>query len=184
MGRSMLFLFIRIVFDWFIDFCFRASSLVSDCLFTCLACICSLSFFSSFLFVTLAIVTSKVSHTLSLATAEESPMLKSGLTQDIVLEHFNFNLLTSLMLALLTFFQRIFDLGKKKATIEEFPCCVHLVSLEHEFMSSESLEAARICCNKYLTKFTGKDGFHMRVRIHPYHVIRINKMLSCAGADR
>jgi hypothetical protein len=24
----------------------------------------------------------------------------------------------------------------------------------------------------------------MRVRAHPYHVIRINKMLSCAGADR
>lgn len=24
----------------------------------------------------------------------------------------------------------------------------------------------------------------MRVRAHPFHVIRINKMLSCAGADR
>lgn len=24
----------------------------------------------------------------------------------------------------------------------------------------------------------------MRCRVHPYHVIRINKMLSCAGADR
>ena len=24
----------------------------------------------------------------------------------------------------------------------------------------------------------------MRVRAHPYHVTRINKMLSCAGADR
>lgn len=24
----------------------------------------------------------------------------------------------------------------------------------------------------------------MRVRVHPWHVIRINKMLSCAGADR
>ena len=24
----------------------------------------------------------------------------------------------------------------------------------------------------------------MRVRPHPYHVVRINKMLSCAGADR
>ena len=33
-------------------------------------------------------------------------------------------------------------------------------------------------------KTAGKEGFHMRVRAHPYHVIRINKMLSCAGADR
>lgn len=24
----------------------------------------------------------------------------------------------------------------------------------------------------------------MRIRKHPYHVVRINKMLSCAGADR
>ena len=30
----------------------------------------------------------------------------------------------------------------------------------------------------------GKDGYHIRVRVHPFHVIRANKMLSCAGADR
>ncbi|RYG45494.1 50S ribosomal protein L16, partial [archaeon] len=30
----------------------------------------------------------------------------------------------------------------------------------------------------------GKDGFHLRVRCHPFHILRINKMLSCAGADR
>merc|ERR1712032_1402824 len=30
----------------------------------------------------------------------------------------------------------------------------------------------------------GKDYFHMRIRCHPWHVNRINKMLSCAGADR
>ena len=51
-------------------------------------------------------------------------------------------------------------------------------------MSSEALEAARICANKYMVKSGGKDSFHLRVRAHPYHVVRINKMLSCAGADR
>jgi large subunit ribosomal protein L10e len=51
-------------------------------------------------------------------------------------------------------------------------------------LSSEALEAARIAANKALTKFCGKDGFHLRVRAHPFHVLRINKMLSCAGADR
>ena len=51
-------------------------------------------------------------------------------------------------------------------------------------MSSEALEAARVACNKYMTKNAGKDTFHMRIRVHPYHVLRINKMLSCAGADR
>ena len=79
---------------------------------------------------------------------------------------------------------RIFDLGRKRANVDEFPTCVHMVSNEYEQLSSEALEAARICANKYLVKIAGKEGFHMRVRAHPYHVVRINKMLSCAGADR
>merc|ERR1712231_9567 len=79
---------------------------------------------------------------------------------------------------------RIFDLGRKKAGVDEFPLCVHLVSDELEQLSAEALEAARICCNKYMVKHTAKDQFHIRIRVHPYHVLRINKMLSCAGADR
>jgi large subunit ribosomal protein L10e len=79
---------------------------------------------------------------------------------------------------------RIFDLGKKKAGVDDFPLCVHLVSDEYEQLSSEALEAGRICCNKYMVKSAGKDQFHIRMRLHPFHVIRINKMLSCAGADR
>ncbi len=79
---------------------------------------------------------------------------------------------------------RIFDLGRKRASVDEFPYCVHLVSDEYEQLSSEALEAARICANKYVTKTSGKDSFHLRVRVHPFHVLRINKMLSCAGADR
>merc|ERR1712141_347966 len=79
---------------------------------------------------------------------------------------------------------RIYDLGRKKARVDEFPLCVHLVSDELEQLSAEALEAARICCNKYMVKNVGKDTFHMRIRPHPFHVVRINKMLSCAGADR
>jgi len=79
---------------------------------------------------------------------------------------------------------RIFDLGKKKARVDEFPLCIHLVSDEYEQLSSEALEAGRICCNKYMVKSAGKDQFHIRMRLHPFHVVRINKMLSCAGADR
>jgi large subunit ribosomal protein L10e len=79
---------------------------------------------------------------------------------------------------------KIFDLGRKRAGVDDFPLCIHLVSNEYEQLSSEALEAARICANKYLVKLAGKDGFHLRIRAHPFHVIRINKMLSCAGADR
>merc|ERR1711862_505519 len=65
-----------------------------------------------------------------------------------------------------------------------FPLCVHLVSDEYEQLSAEALEAGRICCNKYMVKHTAKDQFHIKIRVHPYHVVRINKMLSYAGADR
>jgi len=79
---------------------------------------------------------------------------------------------------------RIYDLGKKHANVNEFPAVFHLVSDEKEQLSSEALEASRIVVNKYMHNAVGKDGFHARIRVHPYHVLRINKMLSCAGADR
>merc|ERR1712065_97818 len=61
---------------------------------------------------------------------------------------------------------------------------IHMVSRELEQISSEALEAARIQANKYMAKNTNKLGFHLRIRCKPFHVLRINKMLSCAGADR
>merc|ERR1712126_527611 len=61
---------------------------------------------------------------------------------------------------------RIFDLGRKKARADDFPLCVHLVSDEYEQLSSEALEAGRICANKYLVKICGKEGFHLRARVH------------------
>merc|ERR1712139_155472 len=50
--------------------------------------------------------------------------------------------------------------------------------------SSEALEAARIAANKYMVTEAGKDFFHLRIRPHPFHTLRVNKMLTCAGADR
>jgi len=79
---------------------------------------------------------------------------------------------------------RIYDVGMRKRDSSEYPLCAHLVSGEKEQISNEALEAARIVANKYMVKNCGKETFHMRIRVHPWHVIRINKMLSCAGADR
>jgi large subunit ribosomal protein L10e len=78
----------------------------------------------------------------------------------------------------------IFEVGAKKAHTDQFPLVVHLVSEEKEQLSSEALEAGRIVVNKHISKTAGKDSFHFRVRVHPFHVLRINKMLTCAGADR
>lgn len=79
---------------------------------------------------------------------------------------------------------RIYDVGKKAAPVDAFPYCCHLISWEKEQVSGESLEAARVACNKFFGKRNAKDSFHMRIRVHPHHVLRFNKMLTCAGADR
>merc|ERR1711991_124323 len=79
---------------------------------------------------------------------------------------------------------RIYDMGNKRAAVDEFPLCVHLVSMEKEQLGSEAIEAARQCANRHMIQTGGKENFHMRIRIHPFHVVRINKMLTCAGADR
>ena len=79
---------------------------------------------------------------------------------------------------------RTFDIGSRKADVNAFPVCIHCVSRELEQITAEALEAARIQANKYMVKTGGKDSFHMRIRAHPFHVLRINKMWSCAGADR
>jgi large subunit ribosomal protein L10e len=79
---------------------------------------------------------------------------------------------------------RSYDVGHKKAKYDELPIHVILVSKELEQISSEALEAARVAANKLLITKCKREGYHLRMRIHPWHVLRINKMLSCAGADR
>jgi large subunit ribosomal protein L10e len=79
---------------------------------------------------------------------------------------------------------RAYDIGRKKANCDDFGFSVHMISWEKEQISSCAMEAARVAANKYMVKTSGKENFHMRCRMHPWHIIRINKMLSCAGADR
>ena len=77
-----------------------------------------------------------------------------------------------------------YETGTKGASAHIFPYCVRLVYLEHkQNISAEALEAARISSNRYMNKKLGK-AYHIRINLHPFHVLRINKMLSTAGADR
>lgn len=68
----------------------------------------------------------------------------------------------------------LFDLVRKETGVKEFPLCDHLAPEEHD---------ARFCANKYMVKSCGKGGFHLRLRLHPFHVTCTDKM-SCRGADR
>ena len=74
-----------------------------------------------------------------------------------------------------------FDLGNPKG---EFEYTLRLITLENGQISSNALEAARQIANKYLEKRVGTQNFHLKIVPYPHHIIRENKMMAMAGADR
>jgi large subunit ribosomal protein L10e len=47
-----------------------------------------------------------------------------------------------------------------------------------------AIEACRLAANKTLEKTTGEQGYYSRLRIYPHNLLRENKMIAAAGADR
>ncbi|KAK8835554.1 60S ribosomal protein L10-like [Tritrichomonas musculus] len=76
-----------------------------------------------------------------------------------------------------------YETGAKAASAHFLPYQVRLITLETGNVSGEALEAARVSSNRYMMKKMGK-AYHIKINLHPFHVLRINKMLSTAGADR
>ncbi len=75
----------------------------------------------------------------------------------------------------------MYDMGNKS---KQFPVEYHMINLEACQVRHMAIEAARQAINRYLTKTLGRENYHFRVRIHPHHVLRENKMMAFAGADR
>ncbi len=76
---------------------------------------------------------------------------------------------------------QIFDMGQNG---KDFEVSVHMIGLEACNIRHMALEAARQAINRQLTKLIGRENYHFRVRKHPHHVLRENKMMAFAGADR
>jgi large subunit ribosomal protein L10e len=66
----------------------------------------------------------------------------------------------------------------------DFDVKMSLIGLERCQIRHQALEAARIASNRYMAKRIGRNNYHLRVRVRPYHYLRENKMISGAGADR
>jgi large subunit ribosomal protein L10e len=66
----------------------------------------------------------------------------------------------------------------------EFDVELSLIGLERCQIRHQALEAARIASNRDMTKKVGRQNYHLRIRVKPYHYLRENKMISGAGADR
>ena len=67
--------------------------------------------------------------------------------------------------------------------LPEFDTVYYLVAEDALQVRDNAIEAARMAIVRYLEKKIGKN-FWMRVRAYPHHILRENRQLTGAGADR
>ncbi len=66
----------------------------------------------------------------------------------------------------------------------DFDVALELVSYDYAQIRHNALEAGRVMANKYLSKNVGDEKYLLIIRQYPHHVLRENKMMAFAGADR
>ncbi|MEM0217352.1 MAG: 50S ribosomal protein L16 [Candidatus Nezhaarchaeales archaeon] len=74
-----------------------------------------------------------------------------------------------------------FTMGNTKA---DFPLVVQLVTKEPAQIRHNALEAMRVACSKYLSSSLGENNYLLKIHPYPHHILRENKMMAFAGADR
>jgi len=74
-----------------------------------------------------------------------------------------------------------FVMGNEK---RDYDVVLKLVSRENAQIRHNALEAARIIAHKYLSRSIGDTNYLLIIRSYPHHVLRENKMMAFAGADR
>jgi large subunit ribosomal protein L10e len=65
----------------------------------------------------------------------------------------------------------------------DYDYMLKLVSTEKVQIRHNSLEAARVAANKKLIP-VGETAYFLRVKVYPHVILRENKMIATAGADR
>ncbi|MEM2134310.1 MAG: 50S ribosomal protein L16 [Candidatus Freyarchaeota archaeon] len=76
---------------------------------------------------------------------------------------------------------RIFDMGNRQG---KFDLRGDLIIEERCQVSHKALEALRISVNRNLSTMMGKDDFRFVIHVKPFHILRENRMMAFAGADR
>jgi len=74
-----------------------------------------------------------------------------------------------------------FDNGNTK---KKFQYTLSLNSKSDLQIRDNALESARVTSTRLLESNLGPTGFHMRIKVYPFHVLRENPLASGAGADR
>ncbi len=74
-----------------------------------------------------------------------------------------------------------FDVGTPS---DNFSVQVTLSAQEECLIRHNALESARVTANRYIQTHAGREGYHLKIRVYPHHVLRHNKIAQGAGADR
>ncbi len=74
-----------------------------------------------------------------------------------------------------------FDMGEAGANFEYDIDLIPKVELQ---IRQEAMESARQTAVRTLEKHIGKTGFHFKIRVYPFHILRENPLAAGAGADR
>ncbi len=69
-------------------------------------------------------------------------------------------------------------------TTKSFPKKVKIIATEKFQIRHNALESCRVLVNRQLQAKLGNKGYHFYINVYPHHILRNNKMLSGAGADR
>src|SRR3989344_3930370 len=74
-----------------------------------------------------------------------------------------------------------FDIGN---LTKKYPFTVNLNVKSALQIRDNALESARQTSSRVLEKGLGQNGFHLKLRVYPFHILRENPLASGAGADR
>ena len=74
-----------------------------------------------------------------------------------------------------------FDVGTPN---DNYSVEITLSAQEECLVRHNALESARVTANRYIQTFAGREGYHLKIRTYPHHVLRHNKIAQGAGADR
>src|SRR3989344_8790067 len=67
---------------------------------------------------------------------------------------------------------------------KQFNRILDLIVDEDIQIRDNALESVRLAVNRYMFKVLGKEGYFMKIRVYPHHILRENKQAQGAGADR
>ena len=74
-----------------------------------------------------------------------------------------------------------FEMGNSR---KQFNYEIRLISNKDHQIRQNALESARLVINRHLYEDLGAKEYHLKLNIYPYHILRENKMLGGAHADR